>query len=306
MGGRPGRLAHPASRALRVRSLRRDAVLHPHPHHRLVHDTGVGSLQPVVPPADRLLEESDRGARDTQVRVLVAPGTDERAPGHVEVCHEPEDRVRVAVRPSSHRHDGTRDVGVVLVDGGALPVLVAALVLEPLLDPETAALEAFAPHVAPAVPDDGGVWRQAVEREHDGRLGHVVRQQSAAHVVHVVHVQVFRGGRAHDRLERGRAPRGHLQAVESAPGDPHHADIPVAPGLFGKPRDDVLGVLVLLAHVLVDEHPVGISAAAHVDADAHVAVPCHVRVVERVPSSCPVALAVRDVLEHGRQRPGLR
>ena len=174
--------------------------------------------------------------------------------------------------------------------------------LEPLLDPQSAAGQALVPHLPPPVTDDRRIRGQAVEREHHRRLGQIVREQASAHVVHVVDVQILGGGGTDDRLERRRAAGGHLQTVEPAPRDTHHADIAVAPGLFGEPCDDVAGVVVFGGQILVGEHPVGVSAAAHVHTHGHVAVPGEIGVVESIPRPGQVPLPIRDVLEHRRDR----
>src|SRR5258708_37755389 len=91
------------------------------------------------------------------------------------------------------------------------------------------------------------------------------------------------GGEEGDpRLERGWAARRHLQPVEPAPGDPHHADGAGAPALPGKPGDDLETVVLLLLQVLVVEEPIGLAAAAHVDAHTGIAVARGIRMRERV------------------------
>ena len=66
----------------------------------------------------------------------------------------------------------------------------------------------------------------------------------------------------------------HLQAIKAAPGNPHHTDVAIAPGLLGQPSDGIHGILLLLLGILVGEHTVGIAAAAHIHPHTHIAVAC--------------------------------
>ena len=182
-----------------------------------------------------------------------------RGPGRPSM--QPRDRVGVAVGPAADRVDGHLDGGVVLAHRALAPVVVAALVGEPVLDEGRRALDALEPGLAPAVAHRGRVGRQRVAGEHGRRpRQHVDGQDAAADVVHVVGVAVVAGAHRDDRLERRRAPRGDLQAVEAAPRDAHHADGARAPRLLREPRDDLDRVLLLLRQVLVLDDPVGVAA----------------------------------------------
>ena len=74
---RPRALGHPAARPLGVVAGRRDALLHPGAQHRLVHDAGLDALQPVVPPAQALLQEADRRPGLAVLREVVRPRADQ-------------------------------------------------------------------------------------------------------------------------------------------------------------------------------------------------------------------------------------
>ncbi len=58
--------------------LRAPGLLHPDAVDRLVHDAGVIALQPVVPPAQGLLQIADRRARHAAMRIGVGPRADQR------------------------------------------------------------------------------------------------------------------------------------------------------------------------------------------------------------------------------------
>src|SRR6202012_5545345 len=49
-----------------------------------------------------------------------------------------------------------------------------------------------------------------------------------------------------DGLERWRASHGHLNGVESAPGDAEHSDVTVRPRLLGQPRDYAVATFLFL------------------------------------------------------------
>jgi len=107
---------------------------------------------------------------------------------------------------------------------------------------------------------------------------------------------------ADHRLQRRRLLGRHLQAIEAAPGNAHHADIAVAPGLRSRPGDDVAGILQFLLGIFVVHQPFGIAIAPHVDADRGVAVPGEIGMGELVAKNGAVALAVGQVFEDGRYR----
>src|SRR5262245_66667639 len=91
-----------------VKRLWRDAFLHPDPQHRLGHNAGVGALQPVIPPAKRLLQESDGRTRHAVVRVEMGPGSDEALARSAEPGQEPGNRAAVGIGPTA---DGMHSAG---------------------------------------------------------------------------------------------------------------------------------------------------------------------------------------------------
>ena len=107
-------------------------------------------------------------------------------------------------------------------------------------------------------------------------------------------------------FSEGGAAGGDLERVEAAPGDPEHPRGPGAPGLVGEPGEHLDGVLLLLGQVLVEQHALGVAAAAHVHPHGGVAVAGEVGVARGVADRGPVAPAVGDVLEQRRHRLALR
>ena len=78
--------------------------------------------------------------------------------------------------------------------------------------------------------------------------------------------------------------------------------LPVHQGCCSSQVEHVLGVVLLLRQVLVAQDALGVAAAAHVDADAAIAVAGEVAVARVVGGERGVVLAVRDVLEDRRHR----
>jgi hypothetical protein len=60
--------------------------------------------------------------------------------------------------------------------------------------------------------------------------------------VNIVVVAVDRSANRDHGLECGRFQRRDLQAIEAAPGDSHHAQVTVAPGLLRYPFDDFAAI----------------------------------------------------------------
>ena len=303
VGRGPAGLRDPAPRPAAIARGRRHAVLHPHLERRLLLHPRVAPLEPLVPPAQALLQKADGRPRLAQVRVLVAPGADQPLAAVGKVSHQALDGVGVAVRPAADRQHRHLHPGEVLADRAVAPVGVAVRVLEPGGEPQPAALQAPVPHRPPRLADHAGIRRQGVVGEHGRGPGEVVPQQAAAHVVDVVGIAIVGGADADHRAELGGLAGRQLQAVEAAPGDADHADSTVAPGLSGQPAQDRLAVEELLLQVLVGEHPPGIAAAAEIDAYRGIAVAGEVVVVLGVAPRRAVAQPVGNVLEDGRHRP---
>ena len=181
-----------------------------------------------------------------------------------------------------------------------LPECVAALVAQPVLDHEVEVVHPRLPHLAPAVADDRRVRRPAEQGIEGGAPVERIRQERAAHVVHVVGVAVVRRAGRDDRLQGRRPERGDLERVEAAPAVAHHADVAVAPGLLRQPCDGLPAFVELLCQVFVRHQPVRIAAAAHVDPNGDVAVTGEIAMQGRIANRCELPLAVGQVFEDGR------
>ena len=118
----------------------------------------------------------------------------------------------------------------------------------------------------------------------------------------VVGVAVVGRAQRDDCIEPRRAQRRHLQGVEAAPRDTHHADLSGAPELRNQPGDHVAGVVHFLLRVFVGHQPVRVAIAAHVHAHAGVAMAGQVRVGECVAHMGAVAFAVGQVFQDRRYR----
>src|SRR5215813_3122151 len=105
---RPLGFRNPAAGPMFVKRLWRDAFLHPDPQHRLGHNARIGALQPVIPPAERLLQESDGRTRHAVVRIKMGPGSDEALARGAEASQEPGNRVAVGIGPTA---DGIHSTG---------------------------------------------------------------------------------------------------------------------------------------------------------------------------------------------------
>src|SRR5205823_4224289 len=101
--------------------------LEPNAISRLVHDSGLDTLQPFVPPAKALLQESDLRTRLRKMRILMGPGPDQALGRALQMGQHARDGVGVAVRPAAHEINGAADRTPILADRAMLPEVVAAL-----------------------------------------------------------------------------------------------------------------------------------------------------------------------------------
>ena len=282
------------------------AVGHPGAQHRLVHDARVAALQPMVPPAQHLLQEADLRPGPREMRIGMRPRSDQPLARRRQMLEQARDGIGVAVGPAADRIDRTLDRGVVLAHRAVPPIGVAMRMLQPALEEQRQPAQPLEPQRPPAVADQRGIGRMAHVGEEEARPAEAGVELGAAHVMHVVAIAIVGRAQRDDRLERRRPARRDLQRVEATPRDAEHADCAAAPRLGRQPGDDLERVVLLLPAVLVGQHAVGLARAADVDAHGGVAVAGEVRMGERVPLRRPVALAVGQILEQGGDGGALR
>ena len=246
------RTAAPASGPLR--RTRRGMFLHPHAQLRHLEYAPIAIVQPMVPPAHRFLQEADRRTRTTRIRILVRPRTDDAAAGHVEIVQHTHDGVRVSIGPTAdHQHRAT-NCRIVLADRAVAPISVALRMCHPGFDERRSAVEPLLPQFAPTIADHLRIRRLHVEAEHRHRPAeHLARKQRATLIVHVVVVSIVGGAHADNRAQRRWCECRHLQRIEAAPRDAHHADAAVAPRLRRKPSDQLDRVAHFLRAVLIHQ-----------------------------------------------------
>ena len=182
---RPGGLGHPASGQRLVVRRRPMARGHPGAQHRLVHDARRLALQPMVPPAQHLLQEADLRAGLGEVRIGVRPRPDQALARHVETFQQARDGVGVAIGPAADGEDRTLDRAEILAHRAVPPVGVAPLVLQPALEEQRHVLQPLQPHLAPALADQqrdraDGTCRRRRSRPSRGRPRRAWRRPCSA------------------------------------------------------------------------------------------------------------------------------
>ena len=212
----------------------------------------------------------------------------------------------IAVRPTGDDEGGHREAGEILANGTVLPEGVAALVLQPFLQEERLVLQPLQPHRLPAFADDFGIGRAGLVGEHGGGPGELGGKMRAVLVVDVVVVAIDGGGDGDDGLQRRRLQRGDLQAIEAAPGNAHHADRAVRPGLGGDPGDELAGIGEFKRRIFPVDDAVRFARAADLDAHAGNAGGGEDGIGRFVARARAVALAVGQEFEDGRHGIGLR
>jgi hypothetical protein len=76
--------------------------------------------------------------------------------------------------------------------------------------------------------------------------------------------------------------------------------------LRGNPGNHLEGVILFLRQIFTEERALGVTAAAHVDPEARVAVSGKIGVAEGITWGRPIILAVRDIFEQGGNRMAMR
>ncbi len=299
----PGRVPGPAARQRLVHRRRRMRARDPGPQQRLLHHPVGRTLQPVVPPPQRLLEEPDRRTRrQPAVGVLVRPWTNQPAdPVGGQAGHQPQHRVPVRVVPAADREDGRADRPVVLADAAVPPVPVPGAVRRPGVDQRLHGLQPGQPLRAPAVAGVQRVRRARGGGQQRRRPRVQVRGEhgAARQVPVVVEAVVGRADRDHRPEGLGRERRD-LERVRAAARDPEHPHGPRAPRLRREPlhHRDSVGQFPRLVGVA------GAAAAAPVAAYVHphggVPVARVPGVALRVARCGRVGQPAREVLQQGR------
>src|ERR1700683_147071 len=208
----------------------------------------------MIPPTQDFLEESDLRAGKRKVRIGVRPWPDKTLAGHFQSLEQARDCILIAIGPTTDGIDRALDRRVVLAYRSVLPIGIASLVLHPIILKQRYVLQALQPHRAPTIADQrwiGGKARQAEKEE--GPLKARLRKKRATHVVRVVRVAIVSRTNGNDCFERRGTARRDLKSIEPAPGDSHHSNGAIAPGLRGQPGDQLHAIVLFLLGVLVEQ-----------------------------------------------------
>ena len=190
----------------------------------------------------------------------MCPGPHEHLDRSIQVFGDPERRVTEEICPAAEEIDRNLDVRVILRDRAPAPHFVMSLVLQPLRGPECHRIQALLPHVAPAIlADNRRIRRHRVVELHDRAPPEIVVGKHASVEVDVFQPAVIGTHDRRDCLECRRAPRGHLKGCVGTPRLAEHADVPIAPWLFGDPRDHVDPVRHFLFRIFVQHHPFAVA-----------------------------------------------
>src|SRR5437870_8268865 len=91
-----------------------DAFRHPRAQHRLIHDAGIDALEPIVPPAQHLLQEADLRAGTRKMRIPVCPRPDETLARYAQSLKKAWNCILVGIGPAADSVHGALDRGVIL------------------------------------------------------------------------------------------------------------------------------------------------------------------------------------------------
>jgi len=91
-----------------------------------------------------------------------------------------------------------------------------------------------------------------------------------------------------------------LKSVEPAPGNSHHPNRAIAPGLSCQPGDHLHAIILFLIGVLVEQQTRRFAATSKVDANAGIAVTCEIGMSQRIPLVRAVSFAIGEILQDRR------
>src|SRR5215813_14358213 len=110
---------------------RLDAFRHPRAQHGLIHHAGIDALEPIVPPPQHLLQETDLRAGTRKMRIAVGPRPDETLARYAQPLEQAWNCIRVGIGPAADGVHGALDGPVILAHRSMLPIRITWLVLQP-------------------------------------------------------------------------------------------------------------------------------------------------------------------------------
>ena len=235
----------------------------------------------------------------------MGPGADHGPFRPLQGGHKAQQGIAVAVGPAADAEHRRPDGAIVFGHRTRPPEGVAALMAQPARQRTAGFAQPLQPHGTPALAHRHRVGPARDAGKDAGAPADAVVQQAAPHVMDVVAIAVVAGTAHHDGLQRRRAPGGHLQGGETAPGDADHGGGAVAPGLAGDPGQRLADVVLLAGQVFVQQQAVGIAGPGDIQADGGIAVAGPPGVVAGVAGDGAVQAAIGDGFHDGRHRGGV-
>src|SRR5215813_11620557 len=101
-----------------------DAFRHPRAQHGLINHAGIDALEPVIPPPEDLLQETDLRAGTRKMRIAVGPRADQTLARCCQSLKKPWNCILIGIGPSADGVHGTLDRGVILADRSMLPIRI--------------------------------------------------------------------------------------------------------------------------------------------------------------------------------------
>src|SRR5882757_308975 len=124
---RPSIFAPPCARNLDQIRIRSMPMLHINDQLRIPQHARVPALEPVIPPAHRLLAPLDLGAGDRVVRKCVVPGADDGLQWSLRLLQHVGDAISIAVEQTAN--DKARDLDLAVGPNGTAPERTVVLML---------------------------------------------------------------------------------------------------------------------------------------------------------------------------------
>src|SRR3954470_20770385 len=119
------------------------AFRHPSAQRGLIHHASIDALEPIIPPTQHLLQETDLRARKCKMRIPVCPWSDEALARDRQSLEKAWNCILIGIGPAAHSVHRALDRLVILAYRSMLPISITSLVSQPKFEKQRHVREAL-------------------------------------------------------------------------------------------------------------------------------------------------------------------